>query len=160
MAIAFLLHGYLGVGKSTIAKQLEMDQKAIRFTHDEWMAQLYGSDPDAQLFPEYFQRVSKLIDSVWPRCLELGLNVVLDLNFWSKEQRDVTIKIVTDLKCKYRLLNIRCPENIAWSRIELRNNDSNFKGLQISRNPYDLLKKKFQPLDENEIYENIDNSKT
>ena len=158
MAIAYLIHGYLGVGKTTFAKELEKNNRAIRFTHDEWMAQLYGSDPNEQLFPEYFQKVSKLIDSVWPRCLELGVNVVLDLNFWSKEQREVTRKIITNLKCEYRLFNIQCYDNMAWTRIEMRNNDRSFKGLHISRNTYDILKKKFEPLSAEEAHENIDNS--
>jgi predicted kinase len=35
-----------------------------------------------------FRRVSDQIEDVWPRCLELGLDVVLDLGFWTRQQRD------------------------------------------------------------------------
>lgn len=158
MAVAYLIYGYLGVGKTTVAKKLEKNKRAIRFTHDEWMARLYGADPDEQLFPEYFQRVSKLIDSVWPRCLELGINVVLDLNFWSKKHRDDTRKIITNLKCEYKLLNVQCPDTMAWSRIARRNNESDFKGLHISRNTYDILRNQFELLSAEETHENIDNT--
>jgi predicted kinase len=41
-ATAFLIHGYLGAGKATLARRLEVEQAAIRFTHDEWMRSLYG----------------------------------------------------------------------------------------------------------------------
>lgn len=37
---AFLIHGFLGAGKTTFAKRLEEEEKALRFTHDEWMSQL------------------------------------------------------------------------------------------------------------------------
>jgi hypothetical protein len=43
------------------------------------MARLYGADPPLEQFPEFFRRVSDQIGAVWPRCLELGLDVVLDL---------------------------------------------------------------------------------
>lgn len=42
MATAHLIHGFLGVGKTTFARQLEERLPAIRFSHDEWMARRYG----------------------------------------------------------------------------------------------------------------------
>lgn len=41
----FMLHGFLGSGKTTFARHLEHKYTALRFTHDEWMQQLYGIDP-------------------------------------------------------------------------------------------------------------------
>jgi len=35
MSAAHLIHGYLGAGKTTFARQLERDIPAIRFSHDE-----------------------------------------------------------------------------------------------------------------------------
>jgi predicted kinase len=58
MAKAHLIHGYLGAGKTTFARRLEQELRAIRFTHDEWMSRLYGDDPSADMFPEYAERIS------------------------------------------------------------------------------------------------------
>jgi predicted kinase len=33
-------------------------------------------------------QVSRLIGRQWTRCVELGLDVVLDLGFWSRRERD------------------------------------------------------------------------
>jgi len=40
MPTAHLIHGYLGAGKTTFARQLERNIPAIRFSHDEWMVRL------------------------------------------------------------------------------------------------------------------------
>jgi len=37
MAEIHLICGFIGFGKTTLAKQLEKDLPAIRFTHDEFM---------------------------------------------------------------------------------------------------------------------------
>jgi len=90
MAMAHLIYGFLGAGKTTFARQLERGLPAIRFTQDEWMTHLYGNDPPPNEFPVFFCRISELIATLWPRCLELGVDVILDLHFWSREQRDET----------------------------------------------------------------------
>ena len=89
MATAHLIHGFLGVGKTTLARQLEHSIPAIRFSHDEWMTRLYGDDPPVEHFAELYRRVCQQVEEVWPRCLELGLNVVLDFGFWTRQERDV-----------------------------------------------------------------------
>jgi hypothetical protein len=63
---------------------------AIRFSHDEWMARLYGDDPPVEHFPEFFRRVSDQIEDVWPRYLELASMWCSDLGFWTRQQRDTT----------------------------------------------------------------------
>src|SRR2546421_108333 len=55
MATVHLIHGFLGSGKTTFARQLEESLPAIRFTHDEWMSRIYGEDPPVERFAEYFR---------------------------------------------------------------------------------------------------------
>jgi predicted kinase len=81
MATAHLIHGFLGSGKTTFARRLESELPALRFTHDEWIARLYGDDPAINDFAIFFSRVSAQIDRLWPRCLALGVDVGPDLNF-------------------------------------------------------------------------------
>lgn len=79
MPTAHLIHGCIGAGKTTFARRLEEELPAIRISHDEWMAHLCGDDPPVDQFPVFRQQVSTLIDKQWKRCVELGLDVVLDL---------------------------------------------------------------------------------
>jgi predicted kinase len=149
MATAHLIHGFLGAGKTTLARRLEQRIPAIRFSHDEWMARLYGVDPPVEHFAEFYQRVWAQLEEVWPRCLELGLDVVLDFGFWSREERDVVRAKIAAIGAQARLYRVTCPEEEAWRRIEKRNTDP--KGsLFIARNTFEILKSRFEPLGDDE----------
>src|SRR5215467_12291938 len=153
MATAHLIYGFLGAGKTTFARQLERELPAIRFSQDEWMAHLYGNDPPPDEFPIYFRRISELTARLWPRCLKLGVDVILGLNFWSREDRDETRATAAKLGACSRLYRLTCPEDEAWRRIEKRN--LNLDGsLFISRNTFEVLKSHFEPLSNDE--ESID----
>ena len=52
------------------------------------MTRLYGDDPPVQHFQEFCRRVLEQLDEVWPRCLELGVDVVLDFGYWRRRERD------------------------------------------------------------------------
>lgn len=147
--LAFLLHGYLGVGKTTLARRLEAEHAAIRFTHDEWMRALYGSDPPEALFADHAGRVSRLIEATWTRCLALGLNVVLDSGFWTRAERDRTRALIAQLGGECRLYRLTCPDEIARRRIVRRNEDLD-ASLFIAPATYDALKARFEPLSPDE----------
>ncbi|TNC16089.1 hypothetical protein FF100_02150 [Methylobacterium terricola] len=52
MPTAHLLFGFLGSGKTTLARDLEQRHRAVRFTPDVWMARLFGEDPPADSLSE------------------------------------------------------------------------------------------------------------
>lgn len=143
--LAFLLHGYLGVGKTTLAKRLEAEHAALRFTHDKWMRALYGNDPPEAFFADYAGRVSGLIEANWTRCLELGLNVVLDFGFWSRAERDRTRALIARFGGECRLYRLTCPDEIARQRVEGRNEHLGLS-LFIAPATYDALKARVEPL--------------
>jgi len=103
MPTAHLIHGYLGAGKTTFARRLERNIPAIRFSHDEWMVRFYGNDPPIEHFADYCRRVYEQMEEIWPRCLELGLNVVLDFGFWTRRERDATREKILAIGAQARL---------------------------------------------------------
>jgi predicted kinase len=149
MSTAHLIHGYLGAGKTTFARHLEGELGAVRFSHDEWMARLYGEDPPAELFADYHQNVWDVMQGTWTRCLTLGLDVVLDLGFWRRAERNSVRSLVSALGASHRLYELGCPEAEAWRRVEARN--ANLQGsLLITRPTFEFLKTRFEPLADDE----------
>lgn len=155
MATAHLVHGFLGVGKTTFARQLEQSLPAIRFSHDEWMVRFYGTDPPAHLFEGHSRAVSEQIDLLWPRCLELGVDVVLDLGFWSRKERDQAKATASARGAGVLLYRLNCPEHMARARLRARNEklDGN---LLITDETYDLLRMRFEPLAPEEERREVD----
>ena len=79
----FLLVGLPGAGKTTRARELEVAQRALRFSPDEWMIPLYGeSDPDGMR-----DVLEGRLIATGARVLELGTSVILDFGFWGRDER-------------------------------------------------------------------------
>jgi predicted kinase len=149
MATAHLIHGYLGAGKTTFAKRLELELPAVRFSHDEWMSRLFGDDPPADQFATLHGRVWDLMAEIWTRCLGLGTDVVLDLGFWSRVERDRVRDQVAAAGADCRLYELTCSETEAWARVEARNRDLG-GSLLITRNTFEVLRGRFEPLADDE----------
>jgi predicted kinase len=156
---AYLLHGFLGVGKTTFAKQLEHERNAIRFTHDEWMSRLYGNDPPAALFQQRASRVFGLMEDVWTRCLALGSSVVLDFGLWSRAERERVRTLVSMNGGIAVLYRLSCADDVAWQRIERRNRDLQ-DSLYITPSTYESLKARFEPLGPDEAFVDVEGSES
>ena len=89
----FLTVGLPSTGKTTAARRIELEQKALRLTKDEWVKALYGPDnpPSAQDVIE-----GRLI-RIGLRALELGNNVVIDFGLWSRDERSALRQAAADL---------------------------------------------------------------
>jgi predicted kinase len=149
-----MVHGYLGAGKTTFARKLERELPAVRFSQDEWITRIFGNqhlDPEKMLVP-----VRYLIDCYWTRCVEVGLDVVLDSGFWTCRDRDETRAKAAALGAECRLYSLSVSDDIGWARIEKRNRnlqDSWF----IDRNAFEVLKelRGFDPLGPDEPHLSI-----
>jgi predicted kinase len=127
-----------------LAKRLEAEHKAVRFTPDEWMARLFGDDPPAESFPEKAEAILELLEPLWTRCLSLGLDVVLDYGFWRRKERDEVRALVERLGARACLYRLQCPDDEARRRIHARNHADH--SLFIAPATYDALRSRFEPL--------------
>ena len=149
MATAHLIHGYLGAGKTTLARQLEAELPALRFSHDEWMAKLFGEDPPEASFAENHARVWDLMASIWCPALALGVDIVLDFGFWRRSERDSIRALVLAAGGEVCLYSLTCSDEEAWRRIERRNLALD-GALLITRNTFEVLRAGFEPLEADE----------
>jgi len=89
----FLTVGLPGAGKTTEARRIEKENKALRLTKDEWVKALYGlgNPPSASDVIE-----GRLIE-IGLRALELGINVVIDFGLWGRDERSALRRAAADL---------------------------------------------------------------
>lgn len=89
----FLTVGLPGTGKTTGARRIEVEQKALRLTKDEWMKALYGlANPSSA--SDVIE--GRLID-IGLRALQLGVNVVIDFGLWGRDERSALRQAAADV---------------------------------------------------------------
>lgn len=90
----YLIHGFIGSGKTTFAKKLAKEKRAMRLTHDDYMVLLYGSNPPANLFRDCAERVSEMLWRMTAELVSLEVPAILDFGFWTKKLRVEAIERV------------------------------------------------------------------
>ncbi len=95
----FLTVGLPGTGKTTAARRIEVEHKALRLTKDEWIKALYGQDNPASASDVIEGRLIQ----IGLRALELGANVVIDFGLWSKDERSALRQAAADIGAAVRI---------------------------------------------------------
>ena len=113
----FMLVGLPGSGKTTLARQLELEHQALRLTPDEWMLPLFGWGE----FENKREIVEGLLWNVAARALSLGLNAVLDYGLWGRWERDAYRVKAEAAGARVELRFLDVPHAELWRRIEERN---------------------------------------
>ena len=89
----FLTFGLPGTGKTTEARRIEVEEKALRLTKDEWVKALYGrANPTSAS-----DVIEGRLIEIGLRALELGINVVIDYGLWGRDERSALRKAAADL---------------------------------------------------------------
>ena len=144
MATVHLLCGQPGSGKTTFARELEETQKAIRYTYDKWMVQLYGRSPSADQFEALFNRVSNLIWRIATRNLALGTDVILDKGFWYKRDRENIRQAAAAIGAESKLYFLDAPIDVLRKRVLTRSkNDQD--SLWINNQAFTEFINRFEP---------------
>lgn len=142
METIHLMVGFLGFGKTTIAKQLEKDFSAVRLTHDEIMVSRYGNNPDD--FQTKYKIVDDFIKNEAKKYIEKGRDVILDYGFWTHHKRKEYYnwaKTLTD----YVVFHLTdCDLSLAKQRV-LQRTETDKNALFIDENIFDTLYKQYEP---------------
>jgi len=108
--------GLPGSGKTTYAKQLETELRAIRFCADEWM--------DALLLDLWDEAIRAKIEALqWEFCqrlLALGLTTIIEWGTWGRSERAALRTRAQELGAKVELHYLTAPIEVLLERIERR----------------------------------------
>ena len=117
MATLHLICGLPGSGKTTLAKRLERDLPGLRLSPDVWMARIVGDG--------YDQAKREVVEALqWEiaaSALGLGIDVILENGFWSREQRDDFRERASALGVDSKLHFLDVPKKELLKRLSLRN---------------------------------------
>ena len=143
----YMIHGFVGVGKTTFAKKLEQETNAIRFSADEWMVDLFGQNPPAERFQVYIEKIEKVTWKIVGRCVSVGADVILDFGFWTRAARDQCREFAQQAGAEVTMYSLHCPENVLRERVARRTSEMPEGALFINDHAIDLFKKRFEPVD-------------
>lgn len=155
MPTLHLVHGLPGSGKTTHAIRLARELTAVRFTPDEWMVALHGTNPPEALFRPQLERIFSLIWEHAARVLATGTDVVIDAGFWTRASRDEAREWARAHGVRCRLYAMDCPLAEARRRVLARTAAMPEGVLEITGPTFDLLAAQLEPLGPDEAHERI-----
>jgi predicted kinase len=151
MATLFLICGLPGSGKTTLAKQLEQTHNALRLCPDEWIAQILADPNDIAELDRLRSPVESIQWDIAKRTLVLGINVVLEFGFWSREERQYFRTEAESLGSRVELHYLDVDLNELQRRLSKRNSNLPLGTFKVKREDLVLWAKSFEPPTEDEI---------
>jgi predicted kinase len=119
------------------------------------MVSLFGTDPPVERFADSLNRIYDIINSLWPRVVGAGVDVILDFAFWERQARYSARHLASQAGAATRLYYVHCSEATARERCRTRNADLQ-GSLFISDDTFDVLRSRVEPLGPDEAYVFID----
>lgn len=151
MATLFLICGLPGSGKTTLAKQLELSHQALRLCPDEWIAPLLSDAIDIIELDRLRTPIESIQWEVAKRVLALGVDVILENGFWSKDERAHYRSQAEALGARVELRYLDVGRDELWTRLSKRNADLPPGTFVVRQDQLDLWLSWFEPPTEDEL---------
>ncbi len=142
MSAVHLICGPVGAGKTTFARRLELERRAVRVSIDEWMLRLFGEHMPKDVFHQRLRSCMDLIYEVAGRCLGAGTEVVLDCGYWRREHRASAYRHLAGNDCVLYYLDT--PAETRWNRLEARNSELPPGTYEITREMFEEFESCFE----------------
>lgn len=152
MATLHVMHGFIGAGKTTFAKQLEQQTGALRLNLDAWMVALFGHNPPLDSFETHLTAIRALQWQLACDLLTRGQDIILDYGFWQRAERDrLRAKASALPDVDIRFYSSSASRDVMRARALARNDTLNGETMLIEANTFDTLWPRFEPLGADEV---------
>lgn len=156
MARLILVCGPTGAGKTTYSLSLSKEIEAIRFSIDPWMQTLFSKDMTSLDYSWMMERVTRCYEQIWQvseQILCLNGNVILDLGFTTKAQREMFSGRAKKLNINSEVHYLNSPKDIRRKRVEKRNKekDPDVYSFEVNSMMFNFMEPKFEIPSEEEL---------
>jgi len=154
------MQGFIGFGKTTIAKRLALELPAVRLNNDQRVVELFGPGPHKRgELDDYDSRINEMHWDLAREIVRTGTDVIMDTGKWSKSGRREQAERALEFADKVIFHDVKCDIDIARARCVARTESENNE-MFICANAFDVLLQKFEPMSDDEGFEVItyDNS--
>ena len=145
-AIAYVICGFIGAGKTTFARKLEKETGAIRVTKDELIIKIFGNKITLDNnFEVYDKNITKLATDIVFKILKAGKDVIIDEGFWVKSQRDDIKKKIINVGAEPIFYYVECSINKMKERVIARSKNPPTDSFEINEEMFDKYLKYWEP---------------
>src|SRR3989338_2223141 len=145
-SIAYVICGFIGAGKTTFARKMEKETKAIRITKDEWIIKIFGNKITSDKnFEVYDKNITELATNIAFKILKAGKDVILDEGFWVKSQRDDIKKKILQVGAKPIFYYVKTSVEKMKERVINRSNNPTKDSFEINEEMFDKYLKYWEP---------------
>ena len=120
MSRVIVLCGKIASGKTSMAKKIMEQEKAVILSIDDVMLKLY----DGCLKEAHNQTASRIVDyflTLIPDLLRQDISCILDYGFWTKEERKQLIRKLKEKELAYELIYLQVDDEVRKQRLFERN---------------------------------------
>lgn len=139
--------GLPGSGKTTTAKQLELETGAVRLNTDEWMAALGIDFFDDELH----EKLQAQLYEHGKTLLKLGQSIIVEDGHWRRDERDRHRQDAHTLGATVEIHYFDLSFDELWRRLEIRNAIGAYGTVPMTKEQLHEYWPKFQRPDESEL---------
>jgi predicted kinase len=137
-----------GVGKTTLARELEQATGALRLTPDEWMAPLFGHSQAGGKRDVLEGRLVWVAHQV----LRAGVSVILDFGCWSPDER-YALRVLANLAgADFEIHYLTLPEDERRDRATARWRESPEETFEMTLEDHERFRTQFTPPTTDELH--------
>lgn len=156
MARVIIVTGPIGAGKTTYSLSLSKEINAVRFSIDPWMQNLFSKDMTSLDYSWMIERVNRCYIQIWQvseQILKLGGDVVLDLGFTTKDQRERFAALAKKLEVTAEVHYLNAERDVRKKRVEKRNieKDPSVYSFEVTDFMFNFMEPKYEIPDKQEL---------
>ena len=144
-----VLCGLPGSGKTTLARRLERERPALRFSEDEWVSRMFSLEMAHE--NELRERIKDVQWDIAVRAATFGVDSVLDWGLWARVERDDYRARAAAAGTPFELRYLAATRDELLRRIALRNANLPPETFPIEQGQLDEWWGLFEPPDADEL---------